>query len=164
MERQLAKPVVPPVTISGQSSINGKCIRTKIPINSTLSSDKFPVFPVSLPCQQTRSYMRLLCQQVPIPFSLLPISNVSGFRPLPLRVGKPLFLYTDGSIIPCGRRVRFVSSPLSYMKEAPIESTGIRLQHMQKLRKNTGRGLRYMLWYVCRPKNCGYNACACAKH
>ena len=51
-------------------------------------------------------------------------------------VGKPLF--TNSSIIPCVTGVqfsleRFVSPPLSYMKQIPFESAGIRLQNMLKL-------------------------------
>ena len=49
--------------------------------------------------------MRLPCQRVFRPVSLLSISNVSSFRLLPLRVGKPLF--TNGSIVPRARGVRF---------------------------------------------------------
>ena len=70
------------------------------------------------------------------PVSLLSISNGSSFRLLLLRVGKPLF--TNGSIVPHARGVRFslarfVSLPLTYMKQVPFESAGIRLLNMQKL-------------------------------
>ena len=95
--------------------------------------------------------MRLTCQRFYRPVSLLSISNVSSFRLLPLCVGKPLF--TNGSIVPHARGVRFslarfVSPPLSYMKQVPFESAGIRLQNMQKLSVYTVQGLRYMLWYA----------------
>ena len=43
---------------------------------------------------------------------------------------------------------KFSMGPLSYMKQIPFESTGIRLQHMQKLSENTGQDLRYTLWYA----------------
>ena len=49
--------------------------------------------------------MRLPCQRFFRPVGLLSISNVSSFRLLPLRVGKPLF--TNGSIVLRGRGVRF---------------------------------------------------------
>ena len=95
--------------------------------------------------------MRLPSQRFFRPVGLLSISNVSSFRLLPLRVGKPLF--TNGSIVLRARGVRFslarfVSPPLSYMKQVPFESAGIRLQNMQKLSMYTVQGLRYMLWYA----------------
>ena len=76
---------------------------------------------------------------------------------LPLRVGKPLF--TNGSIVPRARGVRFSLAhfispppppplPLSYMKQVPFKSAGIRLQNMQKLSVYTVQGLRYMLRYA----------------
>ena len=95
--------------------------------------------------------MHLPYQRFFRPVSLLSISNVSSFRLLPLRVRKPLF--TNGSIVPRVQGVRFnlahfVSPPLSYMKQVPFESAGIRLQNMQKLSVYTVQGLRYMLWYA----------------
>ena len=93
------------------------------------------------------------CQRFCRPTSLLSRSNVSSCCLLPLHVGKPLF--TDGSIVPCPTRVRFslarfVSPLLSCMKQVPFESTGIRLQNMQKLSVYTGNSPRYTLWYADR--------------
>ena len=106
--------------------------------------------------------MRLTCQRFYRPVSLLSISNVSSFRLLPLCVGKPLF--TNGSIVPRARGVRFslarfVSPPLSYMKQVPFESAGIRLQNMHKLSVYTVQGLRYMLWYA--DQKIAVDACMC---
>ena len=49
--------------------------------------------------------MHLLCQWFYRPMTLLSRSNVSSCSLLPLRAGKPLF--TDGSIVPRVRGVRF---------------------------------------------------------
>ena len=83
------------------------------------------------------------------PMSLLSTSNVSSCSFLPLRVGKPLF--TDPSIVPRSREVRFLvarfcSPPLSFMKQEPFESTGIGLQYMQKLSVYTNNSQRYTRW------------------
>ena len=96
------------------------------------------------------------------PVCLLLISNVSSFKLLLLRVGKPLF--TNGLIVPCVRGMRFrlacfVSPPLSYMKQVPFESAGIRLQNMQKLSVYTAQGLTYILWYA--NQKIAVDACMC---
>ena len=106
--------------------------------------------------------MRLSCQRFFRPVSLLSISNVSSFRLLPLRVRKPLF--TNGSIVPRAQWVRFslarfVSPPLSYLKQVPFKSAGIGLQNMQKLSVYTVQGLRYMLWYA--DQKIAVDACMC---
>ena len=106
--------------------------------------------------------MRLSCQRFFRPVSLLSISNVSSFRLLPLRVRKPLF--TNGSIVPRAQGVRFslarfVSPPLSYLKQVPFKSAGIGLQNMQKLSVYTVQGLRYMLWYA--DQKIAVDACMC---
>ena len=106
--------------------------------------------------------MRLPCQRFFRPVGLLLISNVSSFRLLPLHVGKPLF--TNGSIVLRARGVRFslarfVSPPLSYMKQVSFESAGIGLQNMQKLSVYTVQGLRYTLWYA--DQKIAVDACMC---
>ena len=83
-------------------------------------------------------------------------------RLLLLCVGKPLF--TNGLIVPCVRGMRFrlacfVSPPLSYMKQVPFKSAGIRLQNMQKLSVYTAQGLRYILWYA--NQKIAVDACMC---
>ena len=118
--------------------------------NVQLMASWLPVsFQVS--CQQTCSCRRIRFQRFYRPISLLFRSNVSSCSLLPLRVGRPLF--TDGSIVPRATGVhfllaRFVSPPLSWMKQVPFESTGIRLQNTQKLSVYTGYLPRYTLWYV----------------
>ena len=96
------------------------------------------------------------------PVSLPSTSNISSFRLLPLCVGKPLF--TNGSIVPCARGVqfslvRFVSSPLSYIKQVPFKSDGIRLHNMQKLSVYMAQGLRYVLRYA--DQKIVVDACMC---
>ena len=87
-------------------------------INGTLSSGEF----CKVSCQQTRSCRQLLCQRFYRPMTLLSRSNVSRCSFLPLHVGKPLF--TDASIVPCSRGVRFFDARFCLPPPPELHETG----------------------------------------